>query len=199
MGVGNMDKIVTLEGNAVKLVPMEPSQLDGLWEAGQNQSIWEFTSSKVRSKDEMKMVIESAMAEREKGTQIPFVVLDKKTGKIVGSSRFLDISDAHKTLEVGWTWYSPDYWRTRVNTQTKLLMLQHAFEKIGVNRVQFCTDSRNVRSQAAIERLGAQREGVLRKHRIIADGYVRDTVVFSILKEEWPQIHSGLQGKLNTV
>lgn len=192
-----MDKKITLQGNAVKLLPMETSQLDGLWEAGNNKSIWEFTSSKVRSKDEMKKVIEAAMAEREKGTQIPFVVYDKKTGNIVGSTRFLDISEAHKSLEIGWTWYSPKYWRTRVNTETKLLMLQFAFEKMEVNRVQFCTDSRNVRSQTAIARLGAQKEGVLRKHRIIADGYVRDTVVFSILKEEWPQIKKELQEKLN--
>ncbi|WNF21274.1 GNAT family protein [Mesobacillus jeotgali] len=190
-----MEKIM-LEGNTVKLLPMEKSHLDGLWEAGHHQSIWEFTSSKVRSKAEMKTVIETAIAEREKGTQIPFTVFDKKTGKIVGSTRFLDISEAHKSLEIGWTWYSPDYWRTRVNTECKFLLLQHAFEKKGVNRVQFCTDSRNVRSQAAIARLGVEREGVLRKHRIIADGYVRDTVIFSILKEEWPRIKKGLQEKL---
>lgn len=192
-----MDKKVTLEGKTVNLVSMDSSQLDGLWEAGQNQSIWEFTSAKVTNKGEMKKVVESAIAEKEKGTQIPFVVLDKKTGKIVGSSRFLDISELHNTLEIGWTWYSPEYWRTSVNTETKLLMLQHAFENRGVNRVQFCTDSRNIRSQTAIARLGAQREGVLRKHRIIADGYIRDTVVYSILKEEWPVIKSNLHEKLN--
>ncbi|MFT9596454.1 GNAT family N-acetyltransferase [Mesobacillus sp.] len=197
MGVGKMVKKITLEGNTVMLVPMETSHLDGLWEAGQNQSIWEFTSSKVSSKEDMKKVIEAAMVEREKGTQIPFIVLDKQTDKIVGSSRYLDISKAHKSLEIGWTWYSPVYWRTGVNTETKLLLLQYAFEKMEVNRVQFCTDSRNVRSQNAIARLGAQREGVLRKHRMIADGYIRDTVVFSIIKEEWPQIKTGLQDKLN--
>ncbi|MBT2639536.1 MULTISPECIES: GNAT family protein [unclassified Bacillus (in: firmicutes)] len=194
-----MDKKVTLEGNTVNLMPMESSQLDGLWGAGQDQSIWEFTSSKVRNKDEMEKVIEAAMAERKKGTQIPFTVLNKKIGKIVGSSRFLDISEPHRSLEIGWTWYSPEYWRTSVNTETKMLMLQYAFEEMGVNRVQFCTDSRNVRSQTAIARLGAQKEGVLRKHRIIADGYVRDTVVFSILKEEWPKVKTGLQEKLNRV
>lgn len=192
-----MDKKIILEGNAVRLEPMDTNHLDGLWEAGQNQSIWEFTSSKVRNKAEMKKVIESAIAEREKGTQLPFIVLDKKSGQIVGSTRFLDISEAHKTLEIGWTWYSPDYWRTRVNTESKFLLLQYAFEKMDMNRVQFCTDSRNVRSQTAIARIGAQREGVLRKNRIIADGYVRDTVIFSILKEEWPGVQTGLQQKMN--
>ncbi|WLR56801.1 GNAT family protein [Mesobacillus subterraneus] len=191
-----MGRKIILEGDTVKLLPMETGQLDGLWEAGQSQSIWEFTSSKVRSKEDMKKVIEAAMVEREKGTQIPFIILDKKSNKIVGSSRYLDISGAHRSLEIGWTWYSPDYWRTSVNTETKLLMLQYAFEKMEVNRVQFCTDSRNVRSQNAIARLGAQREGVLRKHRIIADGYIRDTVVYSIIKEEWTQIKIGIQDKL---
>lgn len=191
-----MEKNIILEGNTVRLAQMETSHLDDLWEAGKDQSIWEFTSSKVRNKAELKRIIESAIAEREKGTQIPFIVLLKKTDKIVGSTRFLDISEAHKSLEIGWTWYSPDYWRTSVNTESKFLMLQYAFEKMGVNRVQFCTDLRNIRSQTAIARIGAQKEGVLRKHRIIADGYVRDTVIFSILKEEWPQIKTGLQEKL---
>lgn len=191
-----MDEEIILEGNTVKLVPMENSHLDGLWDAGHNQSIWEFTSSKVRNKAEMKKIIVSAIAEREKGTQLPFTVIDKKTGEIVGSTRFMDISEVHKSLEIGWTWYSPEYWRTRINTESKFLLLQYVFETMGLNRVQFCTDSRNVRSQAAIARLGAVREGVLRKHRIIADGYVRDTVVFSILKEEWPKIKRELQEKM---
>ncbi len=191
-----MDEEIILEGNTVKLVPMETSHLDGLWDAGHNQSIWEFTSSKVRNKAEMKKIIVSAIAEREKGTQLPFTVIDKKTGEIVGSTRFMDISEVHKSLEIGWTWYNPEYWRTRINTESKFLLLQYVFETMGLNRVQFCTDSRNVRSQAAIARLGAVREGVLRKHRIIADGYVRDTVVFSILKEEWPKIKRELQEKM---
>lgn len=194
-----MNKKTTLEGESVKLIPMEIEQLDRLWEAGQFQSIWEFTASKVRSREEMKTVIESAILEREKGTQIPFVVIDKQTDKIVGSSRYLDILPSHQSLEIGWTWYSPDYWRTKVNTESKFLMLQHAFEKMDVNRVQFCTDLRNVRSQTAIARLGAQKEGILRKHRIIADGFVRDTVIFSILKEEWPAVKCLLQEKMNRI
>lgn len=144
----------------------------------------------------MKQTIEAAAAERERGTQIPFVVVYKTNSRIIGSSRYLDLSETHKTLEIGWTWYHPDYWRTSVNTETKFLMLQYAFEELGMNRVQFNTDARNIRSQTAIARLGAKKEGVLRKHRIIADGYVRDTVVFSILKEEWPEVKSALQEKM---
>jgi N-acetyltransferase len=192
-----MKREIKLEGPTVKLVPMEIGQLDELWNAGQLQEIWEFTSSKIRSKDDMRAAIKAAADEREDGTQYPFVVVDKETGKIIGSSRYLVISEVHKTLEIGWTWYHPDYWRTRVNTETKFLMLRHAFEEMGMNRVQFCTDSRNIRSQKAIARLGAVKEGILRKHRIIADGYVRDTVVFSIIKEDWKMVKSLLQEKMN--
>jgi N-acetyltransferase len=191
-----MDNKIRMEGETVKLIPMEIGQLDHLWEAGRNQSIWEFTASKIPSKEDMKKVIEAATMERDKGTQIPFVVVNKKTDKIIGSSRYMDISKAHKSLEIGWTWYNPEYWRTGVNTETKFLLLQYAFEKLNMNRVQFCTDSRNVRSQTAIARLGASKEGVLRKHRIIADGYVRDTVVFSVIKEEWPRVKTLLQDKM---
>jgi N-acetyltransferase len=196
-GVGKMKREIKLDGQTVRLVPMEIEQLDDLWKAGHLQEIWEFTASKIKSKEDMRAAIKAAADEREKGTQYPFVVVDKETGKIIGSSRYLDISEAHKSLEIGWTWYHPEYWRTRVNTETKFLMLGHAFEEMGMNRVQFCTDSRNIRSRKAIARLGAEKEGVLRKHRIIADGYVRDTVVFSIIKDDWQMVKSLLQEKMN--
>ncbi|MEH7441463.1 GNAT family protein [Bacillus sp. JJ1122] len=188
-----MKKKISLEGPTVILMPMEMEQLDDLWNVAQAQDIWEFTSSKIKNKEDMKLTIEAATAEREGGIQMPFVVVDKESGKMIGSSRYLDLSRSHKSLEIGWTWYHPDYWRTRVNTETKFLMLQYAFEEMDMNRVQFCTDLRNIRSQTAISRLGAKKEGVLRKHRVIADGYVRDTVVFSIIKEEWPLVKSKLQ------
>lgn len=191
-----MKKKVRIEGRSVTLIPMEIGQLDDLWKAADAQEIWEYTASKIMSREDMKQTIEAAAAERERGTQIPFVVVYKTNSRIIGSSRYLDLSETHKTLEIGWTWYHPDYWRTSVNTETKFLMLQYAFEELGMNRVQFNTDARNIRSQTAIARLGAKKEGVLRKHRIIADGYVRDTVVFSILKEEWPEVKSALQEKM---
>lgn len=194
-----MKKHIRLEGPTVKLLPMEMCQLNDLWNAANAQEIWEYTSSKIKSREDMKRTIEAAAAERERGTQIPFVVLDKESGKVIGSSRYLDLLESHKSLEIGWTWYHPDYWRTRVNTETKFLMLQYAFEEMDMNRIQFNTDSRNFRSQTAIARLGAKKEGVLRKHRIIADGYVRDTVVFSIIKEEWPEVKSILQEKMNRI
>ena len=187
---------ISLAGAAILLLPLEIDQLDDLWKAADSKEIWEFTSSKINNKEEMKQTIEKAIVERDKGNQIPFVVVDKEKGRIIGSTRFLDISEIHKTVEIGWTWYHPDYWRTRVNTETKFLLLKYAFEEMRNNRIQFCTDLRNVRSQKAIVRIGAQKEGTLRKHRIIEDGFVRDTVVFSIIKDEWPNVKSGLQEKL---
>ncbi|WP_210365157.1 GNAT family protein [Bacillus sp. REN3] len=191
-----MGKLI-LEGSVVSLVPMEMNQLAQLWEAADSADIWEFTSSVIDKKDTMQLTMEKALEEREKGTQVPFSVLDKRTGKFIGSTRYMDISPIHRTLEIGWTWYHPDYWRTAVNTEAKYLLLQHAFEKMGMNRVQFCTDSRNIRSQKAIIRIGAKKEGVLRKHRVISNGFVRDTMIFSIIKEEWPSVKSMLQGKMN--
>ncbi|WP_423407045.1 GNAT family N-acetyltransferase [Heyndrickxia sp. MSNUG] len=194
-----MKKKISLEGPTVTLMPMEMEQLNDLWNVAQAQEIWEFTASKIKSKEDMKLTIEAATAEREKGIQMPFVVVDKESGKMIGSSRYLDVSSSHKSLEIGWTWYHPDYWRTRVNTETKFLMLQYAFEEMDMNRVQFCTDFRNIRSQTAISRLGAKKEGVLRRHRVIADGYVRDTVVFSIIKEEWPMVKLTLQDMMKRI
>lgn len=190
---------VTLEGKTVTLVPMEMAQLDRLWKAAQSEIIWEFTASKIDSKDTMKRTMEYALEEREKGVQLPFTVKHLKTGEIIGSTRFMNISTVHHTLEIGWTWYHPDYWRTAVNTEAKFLLLSYAFEELGMNRVEFCTDSRNVRSQHAISRLGAKKEGVLRKHKVIWNGFVRDTVVFSILKEEWPEVRDILQDKMNEI
>lgn len=190
-----MIESIKLDGSTVKLIPIELGLLEDLWKAAQPQEIWEFTASKIRNEQEMKLTIETAISEREKGTQYPFAVIEK-SGKVIGSSRYLEISEHNKSMEIGWTWYHPDYWRTKVNTETKFLMLKHAFEVLHMNRVQFSTDARNVRSQNAIARIGAKKEGVLRKHRIIADGYVRDTVVFSIIKEEWPMVKTLLKDKL---
>lgn len=187
---------LTLEGATVILAPMRAEMLDELWEAANSKQIWEFTSSKIYSKEDMKVTIAKALAENKKGVQVPFVVIDKANGKVIGSTRYLDVANAQKTLEIGWTWYHPDYWRTRVNTETKFLLLKYAFENLKFNRVQFCTDLRNVRSQNAIERIGAQKEGILRKHKIIEDSYVRDTVVFSIISDEWLDVKASLQVKM---
>lgn len=191
------DELFSLEGEAVKLVPVSMDHLDGLWEAAKPEEIWTYTASKVRSKADMEHTIQKAIQERDNGSSYTFTVLDNKN-QIIGSTTFLDIRPANKSVEIGSTWYHPDVWRTRVNTECKLLLLEHAFEKWGLTRVQLKTDSRNLRSQTAIARIGAVKEGTLRKDRVIADGYVRDTVFFSILNEEWENVKNQLKEKLNS-
>jgi N-acetyltransferase len=190
------EQLFELTGEVVKLVPMEEHHLTGLWEAAKPEEIWEFTYSKVKTPEAAKKMVEVAMQDREKGISYPFVVKELQSDRIIGSTRFLDIMPSHKSAEIGWTWYNPSVWRTKVNTECKYLLLQHAFEKWNLNRVQIKTDSRNSRSQKAIERIGAEKEGILRKDRIIEDGYIRDTVIYSILKEEWPDIRQLLLSKL---
>ncbi|MFD2445645.1 GNAT family N-acetyltransferase [Bacillus sp. CGMCC 1.16607] len=189
-------EIFELIGNTVKLIPMEESHVSDLWEAAKPEEIWAFTAGKIRSLGTARKVVESAIADREQGISYPFVIQEQDTNRMIGSTRFLDISPTHKSVEIGWTWYHPSVWRTRVNTECKFLLLQHAFETWDLNRVQLKTDLRNIRSQKAIERIGGVKEGVFRKDRIIDDGYIRDTVFYSILKEEWPEVKAQLLIKL---
>jgi N-acetyltransferase len=175
---------------------MEAGHIPGLWEAAKPEEIWEYTYSKLKSYEAVEKMVKVALNDREKGVSYPFVILTEESGQIIGSTRYLNISSAHKSVEIGWTWYNPAVWRTRVNTECKFLLLQNAFENWNLNRVQLKTDARNQRSQRAIERLGAIKEGVLRKDTIIEDGYIRDSVYYSILKEEWPGVKENLLKKL---
>ncbi len=189
------DDLFELTGEMVRLLPIDYDHLDGLWEAAKPDEIWTFMATTVRSKDEMEQMIHSAINKREKGIEYTFTVVNLDN-RIIGSTRYLDIFPEHNSLEIGSTWYHPDFWRTRVNTECKYLLLQHAFESWQVQRVQLKTDSRNFRSQQAIERIGAVKEGTLRKDRKISGGYVRDTVFYSILNEEWGTIKKELEMKL---
>jgi N-acetyltransferase len=194
-----MDKLwselFSLEGETVKLIPVSMDHLEDLWEAAKPDEIWTYMATKVRTKDEMKQMINSALKDRENGTGYTFTVVNNEY-RVIGSTRFLDILTQHKSAEIGSTWYHPDVWRTKVNTECKYLLLKLAFETWDLTRVQLKTDSRNLRSQQAIARLGAVKEGILRKDRIISDGYVRDTVFFSILCDEWKQVCTQLKLKL---
>lgn len=189
------NELFELEGEGVRLVPISLDHLEGLWEAAKPDEIWTYMATTVRSREEMEQMIVSAIQKREKGTDYTFVVINQDN-RIIGSTRYLDISQEHKSLEIGSTWYHPDVWRTRVNTECKYLLLRHAFESWQLRRVQLKTDSRNFRSQQAIERIGAVKEGTLRKDRIISGGYVRDTVFFSILQDEWGIVKKELARKL---
>ncbi|PLT27981.1 GNAT family N-acetyltransferase [Peribacillus deserti] len=191
-----MEKII-LKGQRAKLIPLEQSHIDELFAAAEKPDIWSYMSTDMKDRAAMESVVLTALNQQKIGQEMPFTVIDTETGNVVGSTRYLNVSLPNRSLEIGWTWYNPSVWRTRLNTECKYLLLSHAFEGLGMNRVQFKTDSRNIRSQNAISRLGAVKEGVLRNDRIMHDGYIRSSVVFSILKEEWPQVKLLLESFLN--
>lgn len=185
---------VRLTGSKVELIPMETGHKEGLYEAGRYPEIWTVTQGAIASREDAESYISKAL-----GTPatVPFVIAARESGRILGSTRLFDISVQNRNLEIGSTWLTPDVWRTAVNTECKYLLLRHCFETLGTIRVQLKTDLRNTRSQRAIERLGAVKEGVLRNHMILPDGYVRDSVYFSIVDREWPQVKLRLESFLN--
>lgn len=187
-----------LIGQQVKLVPMHIDHVEGLFEAGSNDEIWTYMPMKVKTIDDTKRLVDNALSARDQGLEFPYTILDQKTNKIVGSSRLLNISKLNRSLEIGWTWYNPSVWRTRINTECKYLLLCHCFETLSTIRVEFKTDSRNTRSQRAIERLGAVKEGTWRNHRILSDGYIRDSVYYSIIFQEWHTVKAKLQHYLKS-
>lgn len=161
-----------------------------------NRAIWAYLISKMDSVQDMQQYVQKAIKGYGRGTQIPFVTVDQQSNKIVGSTRLYNISVEDKTVELGQTWYHPSVQRTSINSECKYMLLQYAFEKLHMLRVQIKTDARNEKAQRAIERLGAVKEGVLRNERILPNGYVRDAVVYSIISSEWPGVKEQLLEKL---
>lgn len=190
---------VTLTGRSVRLEPLSESHTGDLAEVGLDDRIWKYMRyGKVESPADLLRWIRLLLQRRAAGTDLPFAVIYQPTQKAVGVTRYLNIEPANLGLEIGGTWYGLDYQRTAVNTESKYLLLQHAFEELGCIRVQFKTDARNERSRIAIERLGAVREGVLRNHVILPDGTVRSSIVYSVLAEEWPAVRANLVEKMQT-
>ncbi len=185
---------VTLEGEAVRLEPLDSRHAADLFAAGRDEEIWRYMPRPAfcDAADVASWIAETLQAAAN-GSEIPFAIVDRASGRAAGSTRFLDIQRAHSSLEIGWTWLAKAHQRTRMNTECKYLLLRHAFEDLGAIRVQLKTDGRNLQSQRAIERLGAVREGTLRKQRRLWDGYVRDTVYFSVLDDEWPLVKQRLE------
>ncbi|WP_182813489.1 GNAT family protein [Bacillus sp. ME78] len=161
-----------------------------------NRDIWAYLISKMDSVQDMQQYVQKAIKGYGRGTQIPFIVVDQQSNKIVGSTRLYNISVEDKTVELGQTWYHPSVQRASINTECKYMLLQYAFEKLHMLRVQIKTDARNEKAQRAIERLGAVKEGVLRNERKLPNGYVRDAVVYSIISSEWPGVKEQLLEKL---
>ena len=188
---------VTLTGRHVRLEPLSPAHHAELERNGGEAEIWRWMTFPQNEPGEAVRgwcALVGAMQAR--GEAVAFVIVEVASGEAVGGTVLFDYSEAHKRMEIGYTWHAPRVWRTAVNTETKQLLLQHAFETLAMNRVQLKTDARNERSQAAIARLGAVREGVRRSHMVMPDGWVRDTVMFSIIAAEWPAVRAGLEAKL---
>jgi RimJ/RimL family protein N-acetyltransferase len=185
---------LSLNGRLVRLEPLAETHVPDLVEAGRDEAIWRLMPfGLVRTPEEMTGFVREAQARQIRGDDLPFAVLDKGTGRAIGSTRYLEIRRPHRALEIGGTWYAVAHQRTGVNTECKYLLLRHAFEALGCVRVQFKTDLRNERSQKALERIGAVREGVLRNHVIMPDGYLRWSVIYSIVEEEWPSVKAHLK------
>ncbi len=187
---------VTLEGQHVRLDPVSLDHVDGLLAAGREESIWRWMPRRPVTRDDFQSMVEHAMAEGLHGRGLTWATVALPSGEIVGSTSFLNVSPRDNRLEIGSTWITPAMQRTAINTEAKYLQLRHCFEDLGCLRVELKTDSRNLNSQRAIERIGAVREGVLRKHMRTQGGVQRDSVYFSVIAEEWPDVKRRLETML---
>ena len=186
---------ILLKGDSVRLEPLSQEHAQGLFNRGQETADWAHMPRTcfVDMADTRQWIDEALQAPG----QIPFAIVETGKNKAVGSTRFINIRPEHRCVEIGWTWLGKEWQRTAVNTEVKQLLLSHAFERLGCVRVEFKTDGRNLRSQRALERIGATREGVLRKHMIVQGDFARDSVYFSILDSEWMEVRDRLQGLIN--
>ena len=189
-------KRTQLEGNFVRLEPLNRSHKKALLKAAADGELWNLWFTSVPSERIIDSYIEQALKFYENDTALPFVIIDIKSNKIIGSSRFMNATSVHKRLEIGHTWVAKSFQRTGANTECKYILLKYAFKNLNCIAVEFRTHSQNHASRKAIARLGAKQDGILRSHRISTDGSLRDTVVFSIVKEEWPSVKKSLQFKI---
>lgn len=187
---------VVLEGIHIRLEPLSRKHHTGLCEVGLEEQLWRWIPTPVRTPDDMAAYIELALKEQANGVSLPFAQIEK-AGRVIGSTRYMNIDRVHHRLEIGSTWIGREWQRTPVNTEAKYLLLRHAFETLGCMRVELKTDSLNDKSRAAILRIGAKEEGIFRNHMITSTGRIRHTVYFSVIDSEWPEVKSRLERKLN--
>lgn len=186
----------TLQGQGIILRPLQYTDADALLHAAADGELWNLTVTVVPSATTVDAYLKKALDGREAGTVMPFVIVLKETGEVIGSTRFWKIDPLNRKLEIGSSWISARFQKTFVNTEAKYLMLRHAFEVLDCVRVQFTTDENNQKSRNAILRLGAQQEGIVRHERIMPDSRKRNSVRFSIIDDEWPQVRLNLERKL---
>ena len=180
----------------MRLEPLAISHLTALTEVGVDPSIWEWTHTLIRNREDMRRYIQAAVRDQRAGRAMPFATIEVASGKAVGSTRFGNMDAENRRVEIGWTWIAPPWQRSVINTEAKYLMLRHAFEEQGCMRVEFKTDARNTKSRNALLRIGAREEGILRSHMVSHGGRIRDSVYFSILDSEWPHVKTALEARL---
>lgn len=187
---------ITLTGEHIRLEPMRSSHARALSEAGRDQAIWTWMPARPLTPEAMDRWLEKAMHAESQGREYPFVVVRLEDNRVIGSTRYLEVQEDDRTVEIGWTWYSPETWGGVVNPEAKYLLMRHAFDDWRAIRVALKTDIKNLHSQAAIKKLGAHYEGTLRNQRIRPDGSYRDTVIFSVIEIEWPGVKAHLEERL---
>ena len=187
---------VTLEGRHVRLEPLAQAHHGPLCAIGLDPELWELIPYRVTTPDEMAAYIQSALDQQAAGSAVPFATVHSPSGQVIGSTRYMNIDRANRRVEIGATWITAPWRRTAVNTEAKYLMLRHAFETLGCIRVELKTDALNQRSRHAIRRIGATEEGTLRQHMVTWSGRLRDSVYFSVLDSEWPNVKAALEAKL---
>jgi len=188
---------ISLEGAHVKLEPLSYAHHQQLCEVGLDPELWKITMTLIRTPEEMKNYIETALKEQQEVRSLPFAIIEKKSGKAIGSTRYGNIDTTNRHVEIGWTWIARPWQRTAINTEAKYLLLTHAFETLGCIRVEFKTDSLNSQSRNALLRIGAKEEGIFRNHMIAPGGRLRHSVYYSIIDTEWPHVKRMLEEKLH--
>lgn len=190
---------IILEGTHIRLAPLSLSHHGELCEVGLDERLWRLTTIRLETAEDMFSYIQTALQGQAEGTTLPFVMIEKASEKIVGTSRYHSINQAHRRLEIGFTWVAVPWQRSSINTEAKYLMLKHAFEEYGCVRVEFKADASNEPSCRALLRIGARQEGVLRQYVISTHKGVRDLALFSIIDREWPEIKANLEKKLQRI
>ncbi len=182
------EQYVVLENDRTRLEPLAESHYESLLPIALKREIWEFTSADIKSEEDFRNYFNTALQERKDGNAYPFAIYDKLHNQYAGCTRYGNISFAHKRMEIGWTWYDPTLQRSGINKACKFLLLSYGFETLGLNRIELKTSLLNIKSQGAMLKIGATKEGILRRHMIGDNGTIRDTVYFSFIKEEWEEI-----------
>jgi N-acetyltransferase len=187
---------VTLTGHVVRLEPLGNEHFDGLAEVGLDPDLWRWIGFPVRTRDDLRRYVDDALRDRDAGRAMPFATILQASGQPVGSTRYGNVDLFNRRVEIGWTWVARQWQRSAVNSEAKLLMLEHAFERLGCNRVEFKTDSLNEQSRNALRGIGAVEEGTLRNHMVTESGRLRHSVYYSVIASEWPGVREHLRARI---